>query len=413
LRFDRAAAQTGGRTAFIPAAVVLGLYVLFVCYVAINPHDRLGPNGASLFYDFGAFYQAATFADSGKAGAAYDDSAMVAAEQAFFGGAAIRLPWNYPPTFQLLLMPLAVLPYLPALILWSGALYGLYALLARKLFDVGHRWIVLLAPGAAVNLLVGQNGLISTVLTGGGVLLIRRRPIVGGALLGLLAYKPHFAVLAPLVLICGREWRALGGAIASGVGLTLLSVAMLGLEPWFAFLHKAANPSAIFVSSSSVVRSIPSVMIMARGLGLDERLSSALHWSVAAMAALGAVWVWRRTNDGRLRAAALATAMLIVTPYLRVYDLALLILPVAVLVQGSDAEVGIGEMIAAFAAWLLPVVLLFTEPRIPVGPIVTVTVMGLIVRRAARADARPREGVGHLWFGRAGRRVVSTTGANQ
>ena len=283
----------------------------------MNSHGRLGPNGTPLFYDFSAFYQAAGFADAGHAARAYDDGAMLAAEQAAFPGATLRLPWNYPPTFQLILAPLGALPYVAAWLVWSSALYGFYALLARQIAVAGQRWLVLLAPGAAVNLLVGQNGLLSTILMGGGVMLLRSRPIVAGGLLGLMTYKPHFAVLVPLVLICGREWRALGAAVVSGAGLALLALAVFGVDPWFAFVHKAIEPSSIFSSSSSDWRSIPSVMIMARTLGASAGLGAALHWSVAAAAAFGTFWVWRKTDDGLLRAAALATATLLVTPYLQ------------------------------------------------------------------------------------------------
>jgi hypothetical protein len=374
----------GGRVAFILAALILGSYVLVGVVFAMNSHGRLGPNGTPLFYDFSAFYQAAGFADSGHAARAYDDSAMLAAEQALFPGASLRLPWNYPPTFQLLLMPLGALPYVAAWLVWSGALYGLYALLAGRIATAGQRWLVLLAPGAAVNLLVGQNGLLSTVLMGGGVMLLRSRPIVGGALLGLMTYKPHFAVLVPLVLICGREWRALGAAIASGAGLALLALAAFGVDPWFAFVHKALEPSSIFSSSSSDWRSIPSVMIMARSLGAGAAVSSALHWSIAAAAALSALWVWRKTDDGRLRAAALAAATLLVTPYLRVYDLALLILPIAALLPRPDEEARIADLAVVCAAWLLPAVLLFSHSGVQFGPVITVALMGLIVLRVAR-----------------------------
>ena len=321
----------GGRVAFALAALILGVYVLVAIVFAMNSHGRLGPNGTPLFYDFSAFYQAAGFADSGHAARAYDDGAMLAAEQAAFPGATLRLPWNYPPTFQLLLMPLGALPYVAAWLVWSGALYGLYVLLAGRIAAAGQRWMVLLAPGAAVNLLVGQNGLLSTVLMGGGVMLLRSRPLLGGALLGLMSYKPHFAVLVPLVLICGREWRALAAAIVSGAGLALLALAVFGADPWLAFVHKAIEPSSIFSSSSSAWRTIPSIMIMARSLGAGRRSAPRCIAALAAAATIGALWVWRKTGDPRLRAAALATATLIVTPYLRVYDLALLILPIAAL----------------------------------------------------------------------------------
>jgi hypothetical protein len=374
----------GGRVAFILAALILGFYVLVAVVFAVNSHGRLGPNGAPLFYDFSAFYQAAGFADSGHAARAYDDGAMLAAEQAAFPGASLRLPWNYPPTFQLMLMPLGALPYVAAWLVWSCALYGLYALLGRQIAVAGQRWLVLLAPGAAVNLLVGQNGLLSTILMGGGVMLLRSRPIVAGALLGLMTYKPHFAVLVPLVLICGREWRALGAAIASGAGLALLSLAVFGADPWFAFVHKALEPSSIFSSSSSDWRSIPSVMIMARTLGASAGLGSALHWSVAAAAAVGAFWVWRKTDDARLRAAVLATATLLVTPYLRIYDLVLLILPIAALLPRADDEASIFDMAVVCAAWLLPAVLLFGHSGVQYGPVITVVLMGLVLLRVAR-----------------------------
>jgi hypothetical protein len=396
---DQGAARAGrGRVAVALTALTLGLYIFVGSVYAINTHGGLGPNGAPLFYDFSAFYQAGAFADSGKATAAYDDAAMVAAEHAAFPGATLRLPWNYPPTFQLLLMPFGALPYVTAWLLWSSTLYGLYALLAWRIAGSGARWLVLLAPGAAVNLLVGQNGLLTAALLGGGVLLLRKRSLVGGAMLGLMAYKPHFAVLVPLALICGREWRALGAAIASGAGFALLAAAVLGLDPWLAFLHKAVEPSALFSSSSSAWRSIPSVMIMARTLGAGARLASALHWIVAAAAALGALWVWRKTPDGRLRAAALATATLLVTPYLRAYDLALLILPIAALLPSAEADAGLGEQAAAGVAWLAPALLLFTQPAVQFGPLITIALMSLIVRRVARAGdpARPASGPANL-----------------
>ncbi len=385
---DHASPRTGvDRVSPFLAALTLGVYLAFGYVAAINTHNGVGLGGAPLFYDFSAFYQAAAFADSGRAAAAYDDGAMIAAEKAAFPGMTVRLPWNYPPTFQLMLMPLAALPYVAAWLLWSGATYGAYGLLARRLVEPDRLWLVLLAPGAAVNLFVGQNGLLSTALIGWGVLMLGRRPIVGGVLLGLMSYKPQFAVLAPLALICGREWRALAAAVVSGAALALLALAVLGVGPWLAFLHKAAQPAAIFSSSSSDWRSIPSVMIMARSLGLDAAVSSALHWSVAAAAAAGAMWIWRATSDWRIRAAALAAATLLVTPYLRVYDLALLILPIAVLLSGAEdgKRLGLGETALLFAAWLLPAALMVTRSPIQLGPLAPAALLGLLLWRVARA----------------------------
>ncbi len=381
---EGAAQPLAARLRLVLAALIVAVYAAFAIIAATNTHNRVVQGGAPMFYDFSAFYQAGAFANAGHAASAYDDATMVAAEQATFPGSTKRLPWNYPPMFQMLFMPLAALPYVAAWLLWSGLTFGLYALLARSFLRADQLWLWLLAPGAAVNLFVGQNGLLSTLLIGSGVLLLRRRPLLAGTLLGLMAYKPQFALLAPFALLFGREWRALAAAAASTLALSLLAIAVLGPAATIAFLHKAAQPSSIFSSSSSDWRSIPSVMILARSFGLSPTVSSALHWSVALAAAAAALWIWRKTSDGRIRAAALASATLLVTPYLRPYDLALLILPVAVLLPAGRGLPGLGQRAAILAAWLLPAALTFTPPSIQFGAIVSAVLLSLVLWRATK-----------------------------
>src|SRR5258707_14034684 len=110
---------------------------------AISMYNRIGLGGAPLFYDFSVFYQAGSLANAGHASDAYDDGKMIAAERAAFPGSTLRLPWNYPPTFQVMLMPLSALPYTAAWLVWSCALYGFYALLARCLVrDTDKLWFL-------------------------------------------------------------------------------------------------------------------------------------------------------------------------------------------------------------------------------------------------------------------------------
>ena len=248
--------------------LTLATYGAFAIIAASHTHNRIGLGGSPLFYDFSVFHTVGAMANAGHAADAYDDAKMIAAERAAFPGDTLRLPWSYPPTFQVMLMPLGALPYVMAWLVWSGILYGFYVLLARRLTDVPDKLVfLLLAPGAAVNLFFGQNGILSTVLLGGGVLLLGSRPILAGVLLGLMAYKPQLAVLAPFALLAGREWRALSAAIVSQLVIMLLSLAILGVDPWLAFLDKLAHPASVFSSSSSDWRAIPSVMIFARTIG--------------------------------------------------------------------------------------------------------------------------------------------------
>lgn len=369
-----------GRLAFLVlVGLTLATYIAFSVVAAMHTHNRIGLGGSPLFYDFSVFHQAGILANAGHAADAYDDAKMIAAEKAAFPGNTLRLPWNYPPTFQMMLMPLGALPYVAAWLVWSGVLYGFYALLARRLAGNPDAFLfLLLAPGAAVNQFFGQNGILSTVLLGGGVLLLRSRPVLAGVLLGLMAYKPQLALLIPFALLAGREWRALTAAVLSQTALMLLSLLVLGIEPWLAFLYKLAHPAVVFSSSSSDWRAIPSMMIFARTLGFGTLTSTILHWSIAALAAAGTLWTWRRTQDGVVRAGVLAAAILLVTPYLRAYDMLLLVLPIALLLRGPT---GLVEKAVIFAAWLLPALLMFSTPAIQYGPVVTAALAIIAFRR--------------------------------
>ena len=377
------------RIGLIIALAMISLYAFAGLYVARHTEHGLAPGGAPMFYDFSAFYEAGAFADHGQAARAYDDHAMGHAIAAAFPGTQTRLPWNYPPTLQMLFMPLAALPYPLAWLIWSAALYGFYACVASRLFAREYLWLALALPAAAVNILVGQNGLLTAGLMGGGVLLLDKRPWLAGALFGLLTYKPHFAVLAPVLLIATRQWRALAGAAVAAAAVALVSLILFGPAPWLAFVHKALAPSGVLSSSTSDWRTVPSVQIMARTLGATPFIASVLHWSVAALSAGGAVFVWRRTRDTRLRAAALGAAALLVTPYLRVYDLAVAALPLASLASPAPGrKPSPAENALVIAAWLAPAILLFTASPIQVAPVITVALMILTVRRAMPGSAQ-------------------------
>src|SRR5437868_11180206 len=110
-----------GRLAFLVlVGLTLATYIAFSLVSAMHTHNRIGLGGSPLFYDFSVFHQAGVLANGGHAADAYDDAKMIAAERAAFPGNTPRLPWNYPPTFQMMLMPLGALPYIAAWLIWSG-----------------------------------------------------------------------------------------------------------------------------------------------------------------------------------------------------------------------------------------------------------------------------------------------------
>ncbi len=125
-------------------------------------------------------------------------------------------PWVYPPTYLLVVYPLALLPYLASLAIWLAVTISPYLLVLRRIAPHPLTiWLALAYPGTFENFFHGQNGFLTTALIGWGLLLLDHSPLVGGFLLGLVSFKPHLMVLVPLALLAGRRWKALAALLAS------------------------------------------------------------------------------------------------------------------------------------------------------------------------------------------------------
>ena len=357
------------------AAIALGVSLALAFIIASYTNHLLDPAGGPIGADFSAFYESADLAKAGHAVDTYDDGKMIAAEQAAIPGTKTRLPWNYPPLFQLILLPFALLPYIAAWGLWCLLLYGLYAWQVRPLASPPALWLLLLFPGAVFNLYYGENGLLTTVLIGVGVAMLPARPILAGCLLALTAYKPHFAILIPFALAFGGEWKALTAAVGAGLAAVGTTVLAFGIAPWAAFVAKLGDAPALAQSSSSDWRKIPSVLSVARNAGLGPSDAALLHIMVAALAFLLVMAVWRLSSDPKQRRAVLAVGALIVTPYLRNYDLALLIFPIAELVSRTEYGPAPATIALASVAWILPALQLLTNVSIQLTPIVLLALL--------------------------------------
>jgi hypothetical protein len=87
----------------------------------------------------------------------------------------------------------------------------------------------------------GQNTVLTLLLLAGVFGMLRAdRPVAAGVFLGLLSYKPQYAILPGLVVLVRGEWRAVGaaavvalvhyavGAVVAGVGWPFDMLAALG-----------------------------------------------------------------------------------------------------------------------------------------------------------------------------------------
>ena len=260
---------------------------------------------------------------------------------------------------------------------------------------VGRPFGLLLAaafPVVLANTMVGQNGFLTAALIGGTLYLLPTRPILSGICLGLLSYKPQYGLLFPLALIAASQWKVFVTAGIVAASIAFVSWLAFGTESWQAFFHWMPMFSqAFFTEGRATWFKLQSVFGLTRTLGGSEHLAWVLQGAMTATVMV-AIWLlWRSKARYSLKAAGLAAATLLVTPYLFLYDMMVLAIPIAFLVRIGLAD-GFWkyELPALGCATLL--LLIFPLFEAPLGLGSTSIVAALIARRIlhpGKNGARP------------------------
>jgi hypothetical protein len=310
------------------------------------------PQGARRSIDFSNFWLAASMTLDGKS--VYDAPGFIAAEEKVFG---IKVfPWFYPPTFLLILLPLAFLPYFMALMVWVAATLTGYLWAVRRIAP--HplaTWLALAFPGAFENFRYGQNGFLSAALIGGGLLLLDSSPIIAGILIGMLSYKPHLMILIAVALAAGRRWKALGAAAASAAALALTSLLILGQPAWAAFFQNAPSIMKLVEEGALPFDKMVTVFSALYSSGAGFQVALWVHFAVMLLVMAAVFLVWRQGRPLAVRASVLVIGILLFTPYAFSYDLCILAMPLAWLGwQGYQKGWLPGEQALLALGWSLP-----------------------------------------------------------
>ncbi|RQZ47725.1 glycosyltransferase family 87 protein [Burkholderia sp. Bp9099] len=307
------------------AAAVLLTELLFLCVYLARVHGSHTSVPGPLAQDLAPIWSAARLAAHGHAIDAWHFPSLFAIEKLAIptmNAADGSLPWLYPPTMLLFVLPLGWLPYMFALVLWIGVTYVLFAVTIRATVQRDAALLCALAfPGAFLTVIVGQTSLLSATLAGCGLLMLNRRPVIAGICFGLLTMKPQMAILFPLALLCAAQWRALAAWAATIAGGFALSTLAFGLGAWFAFAHGIHDAAQLVGAGHARLARMPTVFALATLAGWPVYVARGLQLLSAAAAAIAVVYAWRGACSYALRAATLACACLIVSPYLYDYDL--------------------------------------------------------------------------------------------
>jgi hypothetical protein len=437
------------------ALAVLAASAVGLGWLVLTSDGLNDVRGRPLGTDFANVYAAGTYVLEGRPALPFDSPSQHAREKEIFGAGTPFYGWHYPPFFLFVAAPLALMPYPLALAVWQGVTFALYlwaiwAILAasswpglavqgtaslrtpmtrpstpslgegRQDGDARHKaghdagegsdsgralWLLLALayPAVFVNLGHGHNGFLTAALLGGALVQLDRRPWLAGLLFGLLAYKPQFGLMIPLVLAVTGRWRAFAAAAATVATLLAAATLAFGVDVWPAFLEGARFTRLVVLEAGNTGwHKIQSVFAWVRMWGGSVPLAYGVQAAVTVAVAGALAWLWRSRADFALKAAALAIAALLATPYSLDYDLMVLAPAIAFLAAyGLTHGFRPFEASALAVLWLAPLAARsFAQlTLIPLGAPAMLLVFGLILSRALAES-------GHYPWWRFAKRVL-------
>jgi len=292
--------------------------------------------------DFLQFYAAGWVVNRGQSARLYDWDAFATRLPALVPGIGdlLYLP-VYPPQLALALSPLAALPYLQALAIWTllsvmfyacAVWAGLRALPALRPYRL-ETWAFALGFTPFVQLLAhGQVTTLAMPLLVAALAAFQAgRPVLVGIAFGSLVFKPQLGAFAVAALLLWPSWRLLAG-LAVGAGLQLaLVAATLGpalLWDYYGVIQRLAVSAGAFE---------PKIWAMHSLRGFFELLIGRTPLATASwlLSAGAVVWLarraWRRQGSPAVKYALICVLGLLLNPHLYVYDLVLMAVPLACL----------------------------------------------------------------------------------
>lgn len=374
----------------IPPALLNACFVLLVINATFFPAAYFShiwiydADGRGIPIDFVNVFAAGRLVLEGHPALAYDWDLQKQVELAVLRqGFAGYFAWHYPPPFLFVAALLAQFPYCVAFISWVCVSILPYLVVMRAI--IGRAFGLVLALGFPMllsNAMVGQNGFLTAALVGGTLYLLPTRPVLSGICLGLLTYKPQYGFLFPIVLIAASEWTVFFSAAVTAVSMAFISWLAFGTESWQAFFHwMPVFSQAFLVEGKATWWKLQSLFSLVRYFGGSEQFAWIFHWILTGAVATTLVVIWRSRVRYSLKAAALAAGTLLTTPYLFMYDMMVLAIPVAFLVR-IWLRSGLRPYELPALGCAAALVFGFVLINAPVGFGATLIIAGLIAGRA-------------------------------
>ncbi len=301
----------------------------------------------------------------------------------YFHATLSHMEWSYPPHLLLLGLPLAHLSLLNAYLLWTVGTWGLLAvLLRRQEFDWPQFATAAFSPGVFYSIFIGQNGCLTGFLLFGCLSLARSRPVLAGALLGILSVKPQFCLMAGIALLAMGNWRAVLAVLVTASSMVALTTWLWGIEVWQLWYNDTLPYMVNLMDESYTLHGTMLAITpfyMLRDLGVQVSSAMAVQGVITIMCAGSTWYLWRREilpQSHRIAVTLLLT--LLATPYAQAYDMVGAGIAVALLMNLP----GISARITLYALWTLPMaVAALNDHRITLAPLIIAASLILVIRQ--------------------------------
>jgi hypothetical protein len=328
---------TPWRLRWYPVAVVVAIGTGFALHVASA--DDVATLGGRLGGDFPAFYGAGSIVADGDTEQLYDLERQVEAQRELFPSGDEALYFAYPPYVAAGFRLLVPLGFTTAYVMYTAlsvaALWGSIVLAEAMIPVLRGRRMVAFAAALAFHpmtegALLGQNVAFTLFLiVATWRLAVDGRPWLAGGVLGLLVYKPQFAIPMAGLYLVSRRWKVALGAVVTAAVAYAFSAIMMG-PGWVAdWLSQARSFSELDVEVNGHLAT--SAVGFFANLGVEP-----IGWAAAATTAAILVVCWhrRRADLGGLMAIA-ASGLIVMAPHAQSYEPGLMLVTLAVFIDGG------------------------------------------------------------------------------
>jgi hypothetical protein len=327
------------RSAWSLSTVELGVLLLLVnafgwglAALNIATPGLRGRSGLLKGGDFVHFYTLGSIAAEGRFDLLYNMEAQHAVQERLIptSGDLWFAPANG-PQIALLFAPFTRLPYVWAAAAWALLTALLYGVCLRVFWRncpslKGHRLLMVLAACGFEPFWAlihhGQTSALPLVCFAGAWLAVKaNRPWWVGFALGSLVIKPHLGVAVAVVMLARREWRIIGGAVGAIVLQWGITVAAVGVTPFYDYLRVLLQGpwrTSQLEPNAYAVHSLRGFWTL---LCPQPTVAQALYVLTSAGVLLLAALLWRQSVRLQVRYSALLLATVLVAPHMRVYEL--------------------------------------------------------------------------------------------